>query len=351
MTAPSSALNQYHESSGDWRGTIRRNNRRTLLVITLFILMYIALGLLIDTFIYYERYYQSYSPAVIFHGIITLQLFPIATVITSIIAIISLIVVFALHDKIMLLGTEYHEITAEKAANLQEKQFYNIVEELKIASGLNYMPKVYIIDADYMNAFASGYSEKSAMVAITRGLLEKLDRDEIQAVMAHEMSHIRHMDIKLTLMASLLSNIMLVVVDIMFWNAYYSSGRNRRGGGASWLVLVIVLLRYILPLVNMLLLLFLSRTREYMADAGCVELTRNNEPLARALLKIQGDHVNNMNKYSQEYNQSSHDSLRREAYIFDPASAGIGTASAFSEIFSTHPSLENRLSAIGCKRK
>ena len=73
---------------------------------------------------------------------------------------------------------------------------------MKVAAGLTYLPKVYIIEADYMNAFASGYSEKSAMLAITRGLLTKLDRDELTAVMAHEISHIRHMDIKLTLMAS-----------------------------------------------------------------------------------------------------------------------------------------------------
>jgi heat shock protein HtpX len=162
------------------------------------------------------------------------------------------------------------------------------------------------------------------------------------------------MDIKLTLMASLLSNIMLIIVDIMFWNAYYS-GRSRRdgegGGGANWLVLIIVLLRYVLPIVNMFLLLLLSRTREYMADAGCVELTRNNEPLARALMKIQSDHQENTDAYTKQYNQSSHDSIRREAYIFDPASAGIGTSSAFSEMFSTHPSLEKRLAAIGFQRK
>jgi heat shock protein HtpX len=278
---------------------------------------------------------------------------PYATLATTIIAIVSLLVVFSFHDKMMLLGTEYHEVKPD-STDLKEKQLYNIIEELKIAAGLVFMPKVYIIEADYMNAFASGYSEKSAMVAITRGLLEKLDRDEIQAVMAHELSHIRHMDIKLTLMASLLSNIMLIIVDIMFWNAYYS-GRSRRegegGGGANWLVLIIVLLRYVLPIVNMFLLLLLSRTREYMADAGCVELTRNNEPLARALMKIQSDHQENTDAYTKQYNQSSHDSIRREAYIFDPASAGIGTSSAFSEMFSTHPSLEKRLAAIGFQRK
>lgn len=346
-------MQDFTQTTADWRGVIRRNNRASYCVILIFILMYVALGLLIDTFIYSERYFMA-PIGPIFYKVITLQLFPYATIISTLIAIISLCVVFMMHDKLMLLGTEYREITPENAQNLQEKQFYNVIEEMKIAAGLTYMPKVYIIDADYMNAFASGYSQKSAMVAITRGLLEKLDRDEIQAVMAHELSHIRHMDIKLTLMASLLSNIMLVIIDVLFWNAYYSSdGSNRRreGSGASWLMLVIVVLRFLLPLVNMMLLLFLSRRREYMADAGCVELTRNNEPLARALMKIQNDTAANVEDYDKQYNQSTHDALRREAYIFDPTSAGIGTHSSFSEFFSTHPSLENRLAALGFKQK
>jgi heat shock protein HtpX len=122
------------------------------------------------------------------------------------IAGISLLVTYSMYDKLMLSGTQYHEITAKTAQNTAEQQLYNVVEEMKIAAGLRYMPRVFIIDANYMNAFASGYSEKSAMVAITRGLMEKLTRDEMQAVMAHELSHIRHMDIKLTLTASVLAS-------------------------------------------------------------------------------------------------------------------------------------------------
>lgn len=346
-----SALNQYSESVGDWRRTLSRNSRRTYLVITIFILMYVLLGLLIDTLIYFEAGFRTVPPQIIFEKLITLHLMPHATIVTTLIGIISLIVVFIFHDRIMLLGTQYHEVTPDNASDIKEKQLYNTIEEMKIAAGLRFMPRVFIIEANYMNAFASGYSEKSAMIAITRGLLEKLDRDEIQAVMAHELSHIRHMDIKLTLMASLLSNIMLVIVDVMFWNAYYGGGRRRQGGGGGYLVLIIVLLRYLLPLINMFLLLFLSRSREYMADAGCVELTRNNEPLARALLKINGDHTSNAAQYDKEYNKSTHDSLRREAYIYDPASAGIGTSSAFTEWFSTHPSLQNRLAALGFTKK
>jgi len=307
------------------------------------------LGFLIDLYINSTRYPQV-ELSLIAHALVTLRLIPYATLITSAIAIISILVTFSMHDKLMLLGSKYHQITPETAKNLQEKQLYNIVEEMKVAAGLNYMPRVFIIEANYMNAFASGYSEKSAMVAITKGLMTKLDRAELQAVMAHEISHIRHMDIKLTLMASVLTNIMLIVIDVMFWGAFFSSGRRSEGGG-NWLFLVIILLRYLLPLITILLMLFLSRTREYMADAGCVELTRDNEPLARALIKISNDHKTNKEEYNQAYNSTPHESVRRSAYIYDPIKAGIEAKSSLSDLFSTHPKLVDRLAALGFKYK
>src|SRR5438270_7626552 len=97
---------------------------------------------------------------------------------------------------------------------------------MKVAASIRYMPKVFIIEANYMNAFASGYSEKSSMVAITRGLMNKLTREEMKAVMAHELSHIRHLDIKLTLMASVLSNIILMVLDILYFSVLFGGGRR-----------------------------------------------------------------------------------------------------------------------------
>jgi len=337
--------------STDWRQALKSNQRRTLIVIGVFILIYVLLGLLIDLFINAEKYPQV-PLSVITQALITLHLIPYATLITTLVAIISLWVTYAFADKLMLLGTEYHEITAENSQNLSEKQLYNTVEEMKVAAGLRYMPKVFIIDADYMNAFASGYSEKSAMVAITRGLLEKLDRAEIQAVMAHELSHIRHMDIKLTLTASVLANLTLMIIDILFYGILFGQnrdGRSREGG--NWLFIIILILRYLLPLITVLLMLFLSRTREYMADAGAVELTRDNEPLARALLKIQGDYDQNRLQYSTEYKQTPHEEVRRAAYIFDPTAAGLSAKQGGSDFFSTHPNIVKRLAAIGFKLK
>lgn len=348
-----STIHDFHAEASDWRHSLRRNRRRTFAVIGTFILIYLAIGLLVDIYLALGHYPQA-TIAQLLYAFITFQLVPKATIVTVIIALISLWISYAFHNRMMLLGTEYREITAENAANLTEKSLYNIVEEMKIAAGLKYVPKVYIIDADYMNAFASGYSEKSAMIAITRGLLEKLDRSELTAVIAHEMSHIRHMDIKLTLTASVLANIVLIMVDILFFTAIFggrSDDREEGGSSRNQLFIIILILRYLLPFLTVILMLYLSRTREYMADAGSVELMRSNEPLARALLKIQNDHTDNSDVYGQAYSQTPHESVRRAAYIFDPVKAGIEVKQSLSDFFSTHPSIYKRLSAIGFKLK
>src|SRR3990167_7425862 len=223
----SNQLDQYKTSTTDWRKTLRQNNHRTLFVIALFFLIYASIGLLVDMYLATAHYPDAPLSALLL-ALLTFNLFPLATLIMLLIAAIALFVSFTLYDKLMLLGTNYHEITPEAAQNSAEKQLYHVVEEMKIAAGLQYMPKVYIIDADYMNAFASGYSEKSAMIAITRGLMQKLNRDELQAVMAHELSHIRHLDIKLTLIASLLANLTIMVLDILFYNAMFSNRRDSK---------------------------------------------------------------------------------------------------------------------------
>src|SRR3990167_4050165 len=335
----------------DWRKTLRQNHSRTFIIIALFFLIYCAIGLIVDLYLYSGSYPDA-SLSDLFIALLSFQLFPIATLIMLAIASISLFICYILYDKLMLLGTNYHEITPQSAQNLTEKQLYNVVEEMKIAAGLRYMPKVFIIDADYMNAFASGYSEKSAMVAITRGLMTKLNRDELQAVMAHELSHIRHLDIKLTLTASLLANLTIMVIDILFYNALFSGRRNGEDNRSrNALFTLIVLLRYTLPLISALLLLYLSRTRELMTDAACAQLMRTNQPLASALLKIQADHVQHHDQYNALYQQTPHENVRREAYIFDPSEANIKAITSVSDLFSTHPSLAQRLAALGYTKK
>lgn len=342
-------LDAYQATSVNWRQIIRQNTRRTYFVIFLFFIIYGAIGIIVDLYLN-ESFYPNAPLSEIFIALITLQILPIATVIMLAIAGISLIVSFLLHDRLIMLGTNYHEITPQNTRNTTETQLYNVVEEMKIAASLNFMPRVFIIDADYMNAFASGYSEKSAMVAITRGLLQKLNRDELQAVMAHELSHIRHLDIKITLTASLLANLSIIVLDILFRTAIFSNRRKSGGRSRNGLLAIIMLLRFLLPIISVLLLFYLSRKRELMADAGCVQLMRANEPLASALIKIQDDHKANYQQYQQLYQQTPHENIRKDFYIYDPSEIGIKQLVSINDLFSTHPSLAERLNALGFKQ-
>ena len=337
------SLDDFQQGSANWRHQIRRNTRRTRIIIALFILLYLMIGFLVDLVIFSLFYHTDLHTAM--WVFFTLRRTPYATLIMGALGLFSVALTYLLHDKFMMLGMNAHEIKANEAASLEEKQLYNTIEEMKVAAGLRYMPRVFIIKADYMNAFASGYSEKSALIAITTGLANKLNRNELQAVMAHELSHIRHLDIKLTLMASVLSNIMLIVLDLLFRNVIYGHRRvdNR-------LLLVILVLRFILPLLTMVLMFYLSRTREYMADAGAVELMRDNKPLASALLKIKHDHNHHIKEQAHQYRHHSHEDVRRAAYIFDPKQAGIKPLQSIATLFSTHPTIENRLKAIGFTR-
>lgn len=338
------SIENYHAEAADWRAQLKRNERNTRRVIALFLFIYVGVGLLADVLIVQTTYPHAPLARVV-TALLTLQLVPYATLIMAVLAVLSLWITYAFYDRIMLLGTEYREITPESAQSVVEKQLYHVVEEMKVAAGMSFMPKVFLIEAHYMNAFASGYSERSAMVAITRGLIDKLDRAELQAVMAHELSHIRHHDIKLTLMVAVLSNILLLVIDLLFYSVLYRKDRR----DDNRLLMVIVILRYVLPLLTVVLTLFLSRTREYMADAGCVELMRDNEPMARALLKISADHQQHAEEYTHAYGATAHEQLRQASYLFDPS--GIDPVKSFNSLWSTHPSIEARLAAIGFRKK
>jgi len=336
----------YDIGSANWREQLRKNTRRTRFVLVFFVMIYVSLGLIIDGYVL-STFYPDAPLSLIYKALFFFAVTPYATIILSCIAALSILITYSFYDRMMLLGTDYHRVTATNAETVLEKQLWNVVEEMKVAAGMNYIPRVYIIEANYMNAFASGYSERSAMVAITRGLLEKLDRAELTAVMAHELSHIRHGDIKLTLTIGVLSNIMLIVIDILFHVVIF----NPRRSEDNRLAMIIIILRYTLPIITVLLTLFLSRTREYMADAGCVELMRDNQPLARALLKIHNDHQEHTQSYRREYGLTPHEEVRRAAYLYDPVGAGVEPIKSLDSALSTHPGLKERLAAIGISLK
>jgi heat shock protein HtpX len=342
--------------SVNWREVVRKNTRKTYFVIATFLVVFFLLGIFVDTIwrysefanSYYSQYGRELPLSKVFMSLATFQILPIATMIISAATIVWLLITFAMYDKIMLSGTQYQEVSADNQEPLA-RRVYNVVEEMKVAAGMRYMPKVFLIEANYMNAFASGYSEKSAMVAISTKLANALTRDELQAVMAHELTHIRNQDIKLNLFTMVLSNMMLIIMDALFYSALFSgnsNNRNSKNNNAAVFFIIIMILRYVLQIFTIFMMLFLSRTREYMADAGAVELMRTNAPMANALLKIANDSQSTEAQQSYKYNKN--ENLRRASYIFDPLSAGINGGN-MSDFFSTHPSIEKRLASMGVK--
>jgi heat shock protein HtpX len=189
-------------------------------------------------------------------------------------------------------------LAASGAKLVDEKtapQLINIVREMAIAANIP-MPKVHVIDDSAPNAFATGRDPQHASIAVTTGLLDKLDREELQGVIGHELSHVRNFDIRFTLLVGVLVGSIALLSDFFlrftFWGGgRRSSSRSRDGGGGLQVILFVVaiVLAILAPIAARFVQLAVSRQREYLADASAVELTRNPYGLERALAKISGD--------------------------------------------------------------
>jgi len=179
----------------------------------------------------------------------------------------------------------------------QYKQLVNVVSEMSIAGGQP-MPKVYVIDDTAPNAFATGRDPKHASVAVTKGLLEKMDREQLQGVMAHEMSHVGNYDIRFTLLVGVLVGSIALLADWFLRYTFWFGGgrrgggsRDRGGGGGAQVIIFVVaiVLAILAPFIGRMVQLAVSRSRESLADVSAVELTRNPLALARALRTISDD--------------------------------------------------------------
>ena len=228
-----------------------------------------------------------------------------------------------------------------------EKQFVNVVEEMAIAAGLP-VPKAYVVPDDDPNAFAVGRDPEHASIAVTRGLLEKLERDELQGVVGHEMSHVRNLDIRAMTLVTALFGAAVLLSDVSRRGLYYGGGEGRRGGsrrsnggggggGAAILFLVWMLVAVLAPILARLLAMAVSRSREYLADASAAELTRNPLGLAAALRKIEAAH-----EPTQLISQGS-----AHLCITDPRGLRVNEREgAFADWFGTHPPIARRVALL-----
>ena len=317
------------------------NRRNTKIVVAVFLLFFVFLGLGFDIF-YFG--YSPWSPRPTNYleyeqGIP----FPMATILALLIGSGQAWWGLRAGDKAVLAAASAVRVDP-LTTDPQQRQLLNVVEEMKIASGLP-MPKVYIIPDSDPNAFATGSDPDHASLAVTRGLLEKLNREELQGVVAHEMSHIRNLDIKLmTTIAALVGAVVLLSDwagrSMRFGGRRSGRGRSGKsgGGGAGILLLVLWIIGVILaPILAQILAMTVSRQREYLADASGAELARNPQGLASALKKIETESA------------PTHSIKRGTAHlcIADPLGRKMGLREDFwGDLLATHPPMPHRISKL-----
>lgn len=229
-------------------------------------------------------------------------------------------------DKLVLTMTGARLITREDAPEL-----FNVIEEVVIASGLP-MPKVAIVDDSAPNAFATGRDPEHALIAFTTRILEVMDRDELQGVIAHEMSHVANRDTLVSAVAATTAGAIAILSDFLMRMMWFGGGRDRREGGGNPVALVISLFVMILaPIAAMLLKSAISRKREALADATAVSFTRNPAGLRKALEVLASDTT----VVRQKSNAVAH------IWIESPLDAR-----SVSKLFATHPPIEERIAAL-----
>lgn len=283
------------------------NIRKTWLLMTVFLVLVIALGWVFS--------YILRLPDVLYFAVV--------------LAVVMNLVAYWNSDKITLAMSRARPISHNDNQNL-----YHIIENLCITAGLP-MPRVYVIDSPQINAFATGRDPKHAAIAVTEGALAKLNKNELEGVIAHELSHIGNRDILVSTVIVVLAGIIAIMADWGLRASFFGGrGDNDREGGSLFLLLGLIV-ALLAPLASTLMRLAISRKREYLADASGVLLTRYPEGLAGALEKIAADG----NQMRTATNATAH------LFISSPFKGKEGT-NWLTKLFMTHPPLEDRIKIL-----
>jgi heat shock protein HtpX len=299
VAAPQSRLNIYD--------AVAANRWRTVALITVFTGLLIALGYVVG---------EVFAPG---GGV---AMVPAALGLSGVSATAS----YFAGDKLVLAQSQAREL-----APGQETELRNIVETLSIGLGIP-PPRIYLIDDTAPNAFATGRDPKHASIAVTRGLIDKLDRTELEGVIAHELSHVGNHDIRVMLLVTVLVGTIALLSDWMFRSFAFGGGRRGRdrGGGGGIILIIAIALAILTPIVAMLIQFAVSRQREYLADASGALLTRYPPGLASALRKIAAD------KEALEVANKATASL----YFANPLK---DAPRAMDGLFDTHPPIAERI--------
>ena len=285
----------------DFRDQISKNKWKSFLLMFVIFIVIILMGYVISF---------AYTPDVFFSIMI----------LSTIISITYLLITYYNSDKIALFS-----VGAKEAEKDKYKLYYDVVESLTIASGLP-MPKLYVMPSEQINAFASGRNPNHSVICVTKGALEKLDRRELEGVVAHEMGHIGSYDIKYMTLVAVMVGIISIISQIFLRSLWFrSSGKDNKNGNAIFMLIGIIL-AILAPVFVYFVQLAISRKREFSADASAVKFTRYPPGLIGALEKIQ-----HSNEPEKKINKAV-----AQLFFADP----------FKELGSTHPSLQKRIEVL-----
>ena len=230
---------------------------------------------------------------------------------------------------------------AKPATKEDYLKIVNILDALMVTSGLEAKPKLYVVEDPQPNAFATGRNPQNAVICVTTGLLEKLDYYELEGVIAHELSHIKNYDIRLSCVVSVMVGFIVMLSDMfsrfLFWGGIRDNDNDNNSRGNGILMLIGLLFLVLSPIFGSLMQLALSRKREFLADSTAIEFTRNPDGLISALQKLDSD----------ENQLKTANSATANMYIVNPFKKNTKTGKKkSSNIWSTHPSIEDRIEAL-----
>jgi heat shock protein HtpX len=217
---------------------------------------------------------------------------------------------------------------------IENKRVYNLVENLCISQGMT-IPKIYIIDDDSLNAFASGINARSYSVSLSRGIINKLDDDELEGVLAHELTHIKNRDVRLLIVSIIFVGIFSFLAEMAFRSLRFAGKGKKDSKGSGAIILIAIVVTAVAYFISMLLRFGISRRREYLADAGSAEMTKKPYALANALRKISGDPLIEAVE-SRDVAQ---------LFIDNPKPSAHKSAS-WDNMFATHPPIEKRIELL-----
>ncbi len=219
---------------------------------------------------------------------------------------------------------------------MENKRVYNLLENLCISQGMT-MPKLYIIQDDSLNAFASGINEKSYSISLSTGIINKLSDEELEGVMAHELTHIRNRDVRLLIISIIFVGIFSFLAEMAFRSIRFAGGRrsSKDSKGSGAIILIAIVITAVAYLISLLLRFGISRRREYLADAGAAEITKKPYALAAALRKISADPLI----------EAVENRDIAQLFIDNPKPSAHKSAS-WDNMFATHPPIEKRIALL-----